>query len=178
MTNNNLYQIKSLWIGIVLSMITLLYGFGMGATFGVAEDKIKGTLNTSAEEVFASVYKSDQAKMSKITKKSWIYFKRAHLHANGMGTAALAMIILLSFSNHLKTCQVITSIALGLGGLGYSSFWMFAGMAAPGLGSTGLAKESLTWLALPSVVLFISGTVSVLVIFLCSIYKKDTHQVS
>jgi hypothetical protein len=27
---------------------------------------------------------------------------------------------------------------------------MFAGLRAPGLGSTGLAKESLAWLAIPS----------------------------
>lgn len=170
--NNMINQLKPLWIGIVLALLTLLYGFGLGVTFGVAEDKIKDSLNSSAQEVVDSVYKNDDAKIAKITKKSWIYFKRAHLHANGMGTAALAMIMLISFSSLFTTGRTITAIALGLGGLGYSSFWMFAGMKAPGLASTGLAKEALTWLAFPSVVLFVGGTVSVLVIFLWSISKK------
>ena len=39
---------------------------------------------------------------------------------------------------------------MGLGSLGYSMFWMLAGMRAPGLGSTGAAKESLEWLAVPT----------------------------
>lgn len=172
MVNNNLHQLKTLWIGIVLSLLTLLYGFGLGATFGAAEDKIKGFLKSSALEVFDTIYKNDSEKMSKITDKSWTYFKRAHLHANGMGTAALAMIILLSFLDRFNTVRVVTSIAVGIGGIGYSSFWMFAGIKAPGLGSIGLAKESLAWLAVPSVILFISGTATVLAIFLCSIWKK------
>ena len=55
----------------------------------------------------------------------------------------------------------LASIALGLGALGYSSFWLFAGVRAPGLGSTGLAKDSLEWLAVPSAGLCIVGLLTV-----------------
>ena len=36
----------------------------------------------------------------------------------------------------------VLSLALGIGGLGYSVFWMWAGCIAPGMGFTGAAKES------------------------------------
>jgi hypothetical protein len=39
---------------------------------------------------------------------------------------------------------------------------MFAGMRAPGMGSTGAAKESLAWLAIPSSGLCILGLLAVI----------------
>ncbi len=83
-------------IGIVLALLTLLYGFGLGGAFGAFEDNIKGSLQASAEAVKATVYQGDEAAMKKITDKSWTYMKRAHLHANGLGTAALAIIFVLA----------------------------------------------------------------------------------
>jgi hypothetical protein len=44
----------------------------------------------------------------------------------------------------------VLALALGIGALGYSVYWMWAGFIAPGLGGTGAAKESLRWLAIPS----------------------------
>ena len=55
--------------------------------------------------------------------------------------------------------------ALGGGALGYSVFWMWAGFIAPGLGSTGAAKESLRWLAMPSAGALMLATAGVA--FLC-----------
>ncbi len=52
-------------------------------------------------------------------------------------------------------------LGLGAGGLGYSVFWLWAGFRAPALGSTGAAKESLKWLAIPSSGLFVAATVAV-----------------
>jgi multisubunit Na+/H+ antiporter MnhB subunit len=52
----------------------------------------------------------------------------------------------------------VLSIALGIGALGYSVFWLWAGFRAPGLGSTGAAKESLAWLAMPSSGIFVLAT--------------------
>jgi multisubunit Na+/H+ antiporter MnhB subunit len=60
----------------------------------------------------------------------------------------------------------LVSLALGAGGLGYSIFWMWAGFRAPGLGSTGAAKESLKWLAMPSSGGFVLATIAVLIALL------------
>ena len=164
MIHNYFYHVRQLWIGTVLSLLTLFYGFGLGAAFGIAEDGIKGSLKASAQ-VYEAVYNGDKAEMSKVTEKAWTYFKRSHLHANGMGAASLVMIILLSLIKRCTVMSMITAVGLGAGAMGYSIFWMLAGIKAPGLGSTGLAKKSLAWLAIPSGGMFISGTIAVLVIF-------------
>ena len=152
-------------IGIALALLTLLYGFSLGGAFGAFEDNIKGSLQASAEEVRSTVYEGDEAAMKKITDKSWTYMKRAHLHANGLGTAALALIFVIVGTRSSDLVRGIVSGALGAGALGYSSFWMFATMRAPALGSTHDAKESLGWLAIPSAGLCILGLTAVLVLF-------------
>ncbi len=128
--------------GILLAIITLIYGFGLGGAFGAFEDNIKGHLKSEAKRVLATTYKGDEAKMKKITDKSWVYFKRAHLHANGLGTASVALIILLSFLPFSNKIKEINAIFLGVGSLGYSMFWMLAGLKAPSMGSTGLDRAS------------------------------------
>jgi len=158
-------DLGSVRIGIVLALLTLLYGFGLGGAFGAFEDNIKGSLAASAEEVKSTVYQGDEAAMKKITAKSWTYMKRAHLHANGLGTAALAIIFVLAGTRASKRVRGVISTALGLGALGYASFWMFAALTAPALGSTHDAKEALSWLAIPSAGLCILGLVAVLVLF-------------
>jgi hypothetical protein len=158
-------DISSVRIGIFLALLTLLYGFGLGGAFGAFEDNIKGSLQASAEEVKATVYQGDEAAMKKITDKSWTYMKRAHLHANGLGTAALAIIFVLAGTPASSRVRGVVSTALGIGALGYASFWMFAALRAPAMGSTHDAKESLDWLAIPSAGLCILGLVAVLVLF-------------
>jgi len=160
-------------IGIALALLTLLYGFGLGGAFGAFEDNIKGSLAASAQEVSTSVYKGDEAAMKKITDKSWTYMKRAHLHANGLGTAALALIFVLVGTRSSDLVRGIVSGAIGAGALGYSSFWMFAARRAPALGSTHDAKESLSWLAIPSAGLCILGLVAVIVLFVSTYFLRS-----
>ena len=116
----------------------------------------------------AGPYKGDRSKMKATVKKSWVYFKRAHLHANGMGTSALVLILLLAaLPGALKVRQVLAGM-LGLGGLGYGVYWMMAGLRAPGMGSTSAARESLDWLAIPSSGMFVLATIAVLVLYVRS----------
>lgn len=157
-------SLLSLRVGLVLSLLTLLFGFGMGAAFGVAEDRMKGYLDEQGKAVLGTVYAGDEAKRVATKDKSWSYFKRSHLHANGMGTSALAMIALIAAIPGSRAVRWAISVALGLGGLGYSVFWLWAGMKAPALGGTGAAKEALEWLAAPSSGMFIVGAVMVLAV--------------
>jgi len=163
-------QLKIMRIGIGFALFTLLYGFGLGGIFGAFEDDLKGHLKSSALAVSESVYQNDEAKMAAVLDKSWTYFKRAHLHANGIGTAATALSILLIFLSISARLKSILSAALGIGALGYSSFWMFAALKAPGMGSTGAAKESLSFLAFPSAFLCISGVAIVLGLLLLKVF--------
>lgn len=159
-------KMKVVRIGVLLSLLTLLFGFVLGGLFGAIESKIKGHLKQEAQAVFDTVYKGDSVKMENIVDKSWIYLKRAHLHANGLGAISLAVILLLMFMQTTLILKKLTAIFLGLGSFGYALFWMFAALKAPGLGSTGAAKEALSFLAIPSAGMCIIGLISVLIIVL------------
>jgi hypothetical protein len=165
MTEGPLGRLKGMKIGVSFALLSLLYGFGLGAVFGAAEDSIKAHLEEEGRAVLETVYEGEPARMDKIVSKSWTYFKRAHLHANGIGTASLAMILLLACIGTGGRLEQVAAALLGVGALGYSSFWMFAGLTAPGLGSTGAAKEALQWLAIPTSGACIAGLILVLVLF-------------
>jgi hypothetical protein len=136
--------------GLALAVFTVLFGFVMGGVFGLNEDLIKERLAASAAAVTASVYGGDVAAAQPVIAKSWDYMQRAHLHGGAIGTAAISMIVVMLLIGAPLRMIRILGLALGLGALGYSVFWMWAGFLAPGLGSTGAAKESLRWLAMPS----------------------------
>jgi hypothetical protein len=136
--------------GLALAVSTVLFGFAMGGIFGLNEDIIKDRLAGSAAAVTATVYQGDATAAQPVVAKSWEYMQRAHLHGGAIGTAAIGMIVVMLLIGTTPRTTRILSLALGAGGLGYSVFWMWAGFIAPGLGSTGAAKESLRWLAMPS----------------------------
>lgn len=150
--------------GLLLAVLTLLFGFGLGVVFGLNEDAIKSRQAASAAAVRESVYQQDDAAIKAVLEKSWVYMQRAHLHAGSLGAVALALtVILVLLGTGPRLARVISLGAAG-GALGYSVFWLLAGFRAPGLGSTGAAKESLSWLAIPSSGLVVAATVAVAVL--------------
>lgn len=153
--------LRAVSLGLILSVLTIIYGQWMGIVFGANEDFIKDMLNNSATEVLASAYKGDEAEMKAVIDKSWRYMLRAHLHAGGMGTTAFAFILYLGLTRPTGWLTRVTGAALGAGGLGYSIYWMLAGFRAPGMGDTSAAKDSLEWLAVPSSGMFVIASLVV-----------------
>ena len=82
-------RLRPLAPGILLAFASIAFGFGLGIAFGAAEDDLKDHLQAGAQAVLESVYAGDESKAGSVVGKSWTYFKRAHLHANGLGTIAL-----------------------------------------------------------------------------------------
>ena len=162
-------------LGLFLSVVTLLFGQGMGIVFGLNEDLIKSRMKASAEVVRDSIYHGDASAIKAVQDKSWTYMHRAHLHAGAMGTSALAMILLVSLLGTSTRLQQAIGFGLGAGGLGYSVFWMWAGFRAPALGSTSAAKESLKWLAMPSSGAFVVATVVVLGVLIFRQISRPTR---
>jgi hypothetical protein len=159
-------RIRPLRVGVLLALLSIGFGFGLGGVFGLFESEIEGHLESEGRVVLESAYGGDEAAMKKVTSKSWIYLKRAHLHGGAIGTAALALCMLLAFLERSSSAvRGGVSAALGLGAFGYPIFWMLAALRAPGLGGTGAAKETLGWLAIPSSGLIIAGLLAVLVLF-------------
>ena len=165
MAASPLESLRRMKLGVLFALLALLYGFGLGGVFGAAEDRIKGHLAAEARAVLETAYGGDEARMDKVASKSWTYFKRAHLHANGLGTSALALILLLACLPAAGRLEQLTAALLGIGALGYGGYWMFAGLRAPGLGSTDAAKESLAWLGVPTSAACLIGLLLVLGLF-------------
>ncbi len=133
--------------GVLVAMMAILFGGSMGLSFGCCEDDIKGMLKGNAKEALSGVYAGDQAKADKVIKKSWVYMKRAHLHSQTMGVISIAFSLLAAGLSFPARAQMGISLLSGLGSLGYGVFWMLSGYLAPGLGSTGAAKESIALIA-------------------------------
>ncbi len=158
-------RFRSMRVGSLLACLSIAHGFGLGGVFGAFEKNIKNHLKAEAKAVVDSAYGGDAAAMKKVTDKSWVYCRRAHLHGTAVGTSALALSLMMLFfvGTSQKTCGFVSG-ALGAGALGYSLFWLLAALRAPGLGGTGAAKETLQWLAFPSAGLAIAGLLAVLVL--------------
>jgi hypothetical protein len=156
-------SVRPYTLGLVFSVLAILFGQFVGIAFGAAEDSMKAGLAESGAAALETVYGGDEAAMDAVVSKSWSYYKRAHLHANAMGTTAVALILLLGTLPCRRKVQQVMAVALGVGSLGYGVFWLLAGMRAPGMGGTDAAKESLNWLAMPSSGMFVIATVVVLV---------------
>jgi len=150
-------RLRPLALGLLLALLAVAFGFGMGGAFGAAEDSLKGGLAASGEAVLESVYGGDEAAMKKVVSKSWTYYKRAHLHANALGTTAIAVIAVLAMLGRPGRLEQVAAIAIGAGSLLYGVYWLLAGMRAPGMGSTGAAKESLAFIAIPGSSLCVIG---------------------
>ena len=75
-------DISILRVGLILSMLTLIFGVSMGVMFGANEDGVKGFI---AEEIATHPAVHDEKSQSKI----WRYAQRAHFHATGVSAFAL-----------------------------------------------------------------------------------------
>lgn len=158
--------------GVLLALLTILFGFGFGGAFGAFEAPMKQGLADRAAAVQATVYGGDAAKAKSVVDKSWSYYKRAHLHGGAIGAVALGCILLLAaLSRPGSRVRRAVAVALGGGGLGYSIFWVLAARAAPGLGGTDAAKESLAWLAVPSAGLLLIGLAAVIVLTAIELFE-------
>jgi hypothetical protein len=160
--------------GLALAVLTVLFGFGLGIVFGLDEGVVKSRFAASAAAVEQTVYGGDSLAAKPVLDKSWSYAQRAHLHAGSLGTSAIALTVALLLVGTGPGLTRVLSLAFGIGGLGYSVFWLLAGLRAPGLGSTGAAKESLAWLAIPSSGLFVAATVVVLILCLRAVARGSS----
>ena len=154
--------------GIAVALVAILFGGLLGLSFGCCEDSIKGNLRASADAVLDKHYGGDANKSVSTVKKSWVYYKRAHLHSQTMGIIAIVFALLTALLNFQPKFQLGISLLSGLGSLGYGVFWLLAALLAPGMGSTHAAKEAVSLIAqLSGGAFFVSGVA----LFFLALYK-------
>ena len=157
MPNDPVPNLNRLAPGLILALLSIALGFLLGGAFGAVEAPIKSYLRSSADAVFETVYHGDASQRDAVVDKSWSDLKRGHLHGGAIGSAALASIVLLGLLGSSGLLERSTALAFGAGALLYSIYWLLAGLIAPGVGSTGEAKDALAFLAIPSAGLCLLG---------------------
>lgn len=150
---------------ILLGLTACLWGFGMGGAFGAAEDPIKEALRARAEAVLDARYEGDAAKAAAVADKSFRYLIRSHLHGGAIGAVAtLCGLVLATHRRGSSWPRRGAGGLIGAGSLAYSLYWAAAGWLAPGLGSTGAAKEALAWWAVPAAAACLLGLAGTIVL--------------
>jgi hypothetical protein len=166
-------SIRTVRWGVLFACLSVAFGFTLGALFGAVEESLKGHLKAEGEAVLATRYGGDATQLKPVLDKSWVYLQRAHLHGGGIGSVALALCLLLAaLPSRSARLRPLAALLAGLGALGYAVYWLLAGLRAPGLGSTGAAKASLEWLAIPTSAMAIAGLVLTLLLVLASLFGR------
>ena len=119
-------EIKTVRIGLFLVILTLLFGLGLGVSFGVNEDSFKSYITTG-------INAHPEVHDSKSEDKIWRYAQRAHFHATGIAAFSIALVILTMFSSLRAKLKSIAAILIGLGGL-YPLSWLSMFILAPSIG--------------------------------------------
>ena len=150
-------DIKPVKTGLILRLITILFGFSIGALFGAKNKEMKAYFHEQAYVVNAATFpKAEDQELHYSKAKD--YLKRAHLHAGAIGTAGLATLLLLSLLNVSDKKKKVTSLLVGVGASGYGiGVWTLMAFATPILGKHG-AHETLAWLAIPTGLSLMLGT--------------------
>ena len=141
--------IREVRLGLFLVLLTLVFGIGLGVTFGVAEDSVK-TYISSGVNAHPEVHDI------KSTDKIWRYAQRAHFHATGIAAFSIGLVLLIMFSSLKPGLKTFSSILIGLGGL-YPLSWFSMFMLAPALGRSAahshIVTESLTYIGVGGLLL-------------------------
>lgn len=162
-------QLAPLAGGVILSLLTIFFGFTLGGVFGALESGFKPWMRKRGETVLDTVYGGDRDKLEKAVSKGWKYAIRGHLHGGAIGTASLSCIVLLALLGDPGFIETASAWAFGAGGLLYSSFWILAGFRTPLVGDGSQAKESLWYIAMPGAGLCIAGLVGTMVAFIAAL---------
>jgi hypothetical protein len=171
-------QLDPVRFGLVFGLVAVLYGWGLGILFGAGEHWLRAGFIADAEKnrAFYVQKAGDEAGAAALIKRideaAFTYFIRAHLHAGAIGSIAIGASLVLTFLSVSPVLKTVASSLLGFGAVGYSLFWMWAGMRAPSLGSTGAAKETLRWLAWPSSGALMVGALLTLVLIVGDLFVR------
>ena len=121
--NNNLASIK---VGLALVLLGLLFGIGLGVTFGINEVFFE-TYVAQGIAAHPNIHDANSA------EKIWRYAQRAHFHATGIAAFSIGLLLLVSASSLKQRFKAITAALIGLGGL-YPLAWLTMFIVAPSIG--------------------------------------------
>lgn len=146
-------DLKVIKVGLLITLLSLLFGVGMGVVFGANEKVFK---NYISENVEANPAVHDEKSKDKI----WRYVQRSHFHASGIAAYSLALLLIILFSKMKDQYKSLSSTLIGVGTL-YPLSWFVMYLTAPIIGRTE-AKS----LILTESIVYISVTAFVIGLFM------------
>lgn len=112
--------------GLGLATLGLLFGFGLGIAFGVAEDAFKDYV-ANGVATHADVHDA------KSEDKIWRYAQRAHFHATGVAAFSIGLIVLVMLSTLPDALKRASAWLIGMGAF-YPLSWFTMYLVAPLIG--------------------------------------------
>ena len=153
--------------GLILSMLTLIFGIAMGVMFGANEDGVKGYIT---DGIAAHQSLHDDKSESKI----WRYAQRSHFHATGVGGFALVLVLLTGITSLSRRMKYITSTLIGIGSF-YPLAWFNMYLMAPTIGRDPAHHHLLTK---TFIYIGIGGLLTGILLLMLHIFAGKFHRVN
>lgn len=119
----NLANVK---IGLAIVILGLLFGIGLGITFGINEEMFE-------HYIAQGIALHPELHDANSPEKIWRYAQRAHFHATGIAAFSIGLLLLVSASNLKQSLKPITAILISLASL-YPYAWFTMFIVAPSIG--------------------------------------------
>ncbi|WP_428023382.1 hypothetical protein [Arcobacter sp.] len=129
-------DLKVIKIGLLITLMSLVFGIGMGIVFGANEDMVKNYISKNIAE-------NPTVHDEKSKAKIWRYAQRAHFHASGIAAYSLALLLIILLSKMKDSMKTLSSIFIGLGTL-YPLSWFCMFLLAPIIGRSAAHNHILT----------------------------------
>lgn len=129
-------DIGNLRLGLLLSMLTLIFGISMGVLFGANEDGVQ-------EYISAGIAAHQSLRDGKSQSKIWRYAQRAHFHATGVSAFALVLILITGVTSLSRRGKFVASTLIGVGSF-YPLSWFSMFLLSPSLGRDGVHHAFVT----------------------------------
>ena len=131
---NSFIDLKVIKIGLLITLISLIFGVAMGVGFGANEKLFKNYISKNIEL-------NKEVHDDKSQSKIWRYAQRAHFHASGIAAYSLALLLIILFSKMKESNKKLSSTLIGIGSL-YPLSWFVMFLMAPHVGRD-IAKHNI-----------------------------------
>lgn len=129
-------DLKVIKIGLLITLLSLLFGIGLGIVFGAKEEVFK---NYISQNIQANPTLHDDKSKDKI----WRYVQRAHFHSAGIASYSLALLLIILVSKMKTNAKSFSSTMIGIGTL-YPLSWYLMFYLAPQIGRDAAHNHILT----------------------------------
>ena len=129
-------DLKVIKIGLLITLLSLLFSIGLGIVFGAKEEVFK---NYISQNIQANHTVHDDKSKDKI----WRYVQRAHFHSAGIASYSLALLLIILVSKMKTNAKSFSSTMIGIGTL-YPLSWYLMFYLAPQIGRDAAHNHILT----------------------------------